>query len=68
MLHADCYFGGMQSLQICICIRAVRLSRFVELSQLSGGFLTESSLVLRHSVAPHVPGDFQDLVLSLIYY
>ena len=34
-------FGGMQCLQICICIRAVRLSRFVELSQLSGGFLTE---------------------------
>ena len=36
-------FGGIQCLQICICIRAVRLSRFVELSQLSGGFLTESS-------------------------
>ena len=34
-------FGGSQCLQICICIRAVRLRRFVELSQLSGGFLTE---------------------------
>ena len=34
-------FGGIQCLQICICIPAVRLSRFVELSQLSGGFLTE---------------------------
>ena len=28
-------FGGIQCLQICICIRAVRLSRLVELSQLS---------------------------------
>ena len=53
-------FGGIQCLQICICIRAVRLSRFVELSQLSGGFLTESSLVLRHSVASEVRGEFQE--------
>ena len=57
--------GGVQCLQMCICIRAVRLSRFVELSQLSGGFLTESSLVLRHSVACEVPGKFQAVVLSL---
>ena len=57
--------GGVQCLQICICIRAVRLSRFVKLSQLSGGFLTESSLVLRHSVALEVPGKFQSVVLSL---
>ena len=61
-------FGGIQCLQICICIRAVRLSRFVELSQLSGGFLTESSLVLRHTVAVQVPRDFQELVLSLIFF
>ena len=61
-------FGGIQCLQICICIRAVRLSRFVELSQLSGGFLTESSLVLRHTVASHVLGDFQEFVLSLSFF
>ena len=60
-------FGGVQCLQICICIRAVRLSRFVELSQLSGGFLTESSLVLRHTVAVQVPGDFEEFVLLLSF-
>ena len=61
-------FGGIQCLQIWICIRAVRLSRFVELSQLSGGFLTESSLGLRHTVVSRVMIDSQDIVLSLIFF
>ena len=59
--------GGIQCLQIWICIRAVRLSRFVELSQLSGGFLMESSLRLRHTVASRVVMYFQDFVLSLSF-
>ncbi len=58
-------FGGMQCLQICICIRAERLSRFVELSQLFGGFLTEPGIHLRHSVASRVVVQFQASVLSL---
>ena len=61
------FFGGIQCLQICICIRAVRLSRFVELSQLSGGFLTESSLGLRHTVASRVVVEFHGFVLSLSF-
>ena len=60
-------FGGIQCLQICICIRAVRLSHFVELSQLSGGFLTESSLVLRHIVVCQAHGEFQEFVISLSF-
>ena len=58
-------FGGVQCLQKCICVRAVRLSRFVELSQLSGGFPTEPSSRLRHIVASRVAVHFQDVVLSL---
>ena len=58
-------FGGMQCLQICICIRAERLSRFVELSQLFGGFLTEPGIHLRHTVASRVVVQFQASVLSL---
>ena len=57
--------GGMQCLQICICIQAVRLSRFVELSQLSGGFLTESSLVLCYTVALQISVDVQAFALAL---
>ena len=62
-----CIRDSACTVQIWICIRAVRLSRFVELSQPSGGFLTESSLVLRHTVALQVPGDFQEFVLSLSF-
>ena len=56
-------FGGVQ----CLQIRAVRLSRFVELSQLSGGFPTEPSVHLRHTVASRVIAHFQEFVLSLSF-
>ncbi len=61
-------FGGLQCLQICICIRAVRLSRFVEFSQLFGGFPTEMSFGPRHTVTSRVSGDVQDFVISLCFF